>query len=177
MAESYIVNQTHFKCKNGEVVELYVEPRYKIRALCTGSPDAPDVLRSICSDNSEITIETCAWACNYNEILPTDWACPGEPKCIGRDQICDGNTDCANGQDEDTELCTESFCRDGFISVETFHSDERDNIYDYDLLPTPREYRNRTISKHYLFSANTYKCVNSTKCNRRRYINGEYETC
>ena len=46
------------------------------------------------------------------------WPCPGEPKCIGRHQICDGVRHCSNGQDEDKNLCTEDFCKNGFVSYD-----------------------------------------------------------
>ena len=47
------------------------------------------------------------------------WPCPGEAKCIGRNQICDGVSDCSNGQDEDENLCTRDFCNNGFVSYDS----------------------------------------------------------
>ena len=75
-----------------------------------------------CLDKSDVTAKTCAWACLHFESTyryarsqnSKTWPCPGEAKCISRDQICDGIRDCSNGQDEEIGLCTEDFCKNGF---------------------------------------------------------------
>ena len=94
-----------------------------------------------CADHSDVTPKTCAWAClHYSSFLGSNWVkekgkwvignklrgsmawpCPGEAKCIGRHQICDGVRDCGNGQDEDKNLCTEDFCKNGFVSYDANH--------------------------------------------------------
>ena len=80
-----------------------------------------------CTDHSDVTPKTCAWAClHFSSIIENTtvwggsmaWPCPGEAKCIGNHQICDGVRDCSNGQDEDKNLCTEDFCKNGFVSYD-----------------------------------------------------------
>ena len=181
-------------CSNGDVVRSednssvihgrYVNDERRLRRQiarqCRGYEEA------FCGDKSDLTPETCAWACLsrtgviVNTISTESWACPGEPKCIERNLICDGKKDCDNGQDEDINLCTEDFCRNGFVAVE-------DNGFDYMIwgYPTP----NTKMTKDYIFLDYRYpnaphavvdstsipklqnhmtpKCNHSTKCLRR----------
>ena len=90
-----------------------------------------------CADHSDVTPKTCAWAClhfssfigskwlngSYTNTLRGSmaWPCPGEAKCIERNQLCDGVQHCSNGQDEDKNLCTEDFCKNGFVSYDGNH--------------------------------------------------------
>ena len=94
-------HQPEIHCSNGEVVRgkdgisirrrwvAYEEGlRSQIARQCRG------LYEPFCSDKSDLTPETCAWAClsrdgwaRYeNELNKTVvaklWACPGEPKCI-----------------------------------------------------------------------------------------------
>ena len=75
--------------------------------------------RPSCADHSDITPKTCAWACLHMYSFfysgGLTWPCPGEAKCISRNQICDGTRDCDNGQDEDKRMCTEEFCKNGLL--------------------------------------------------------------
>ena len=189
-------------CSNGEVVRSdgnshnisgrYVPHEYALRgeiaSQCRGNHEP------FCPDKSDLTPETCAWAClgpgpgscvAVNQTSCTfSWACPGEPKCIARDQICDGKKDCDNGQDEDINLCTEDFCRNGFVSVD----DNRINFTA--TYNTKYEYDTTKLWKDYIFLDYRYpnaphgiikptnniaklqnqlnpKCNHSTKCLRR----------
>ena len=183
-------------CSNGEVVRSednsnkihgrYVANEFSLRkqiaSQCRGNHEP------FCSDKSDQTPETCAWAClsrsgcvAVNQTACTEsWACPGEPKCIARNQICDGNKDCENGQDEDINLCTEDFCRNGFVTID-------DNTVNYTTWRFPTD--NTKIWKDYIFLNHRYpnapheavdptniprfqnhmtpKCNHSTKCLRR----------
>ena len=82
--------------------------------------------KPLCTDNSDVTAKTCAWACLHfssrhinHGYQVMSWPCPGEAKCIGSNQICDGVFDCGNGQDEDKNLCTKDFCNNGFVSYDS----------------------------------------------------------
>ena len=151
-----------------------------------------------CSGNF-LTPKICAWAClhlgkfglNFGLNIHS-WACPGEAKCIKTSQICDGIPDCSHGQDEDEMLCTEDFCKNGFITYDN-------NEFNY----TTKSYNTdpSKIIQYYIFSDYRYpyfpeihmdgyrkiyatdgdgkvniaslqnlempKCRNSTKCLRR----------
>ena len=182
-------------CSNGEVVRSednssvirgrYVFHEYRLRRQiarqCRGY-DEP-----FCTDKSDLTPETCAWACLSHTCVivskyscTESWACPGEPKCIERTQICDGQKDCDNGQDEDINLCTEDFCRNGFVAVDG-------NKVNYTTWGYPTD--NTKMRKDYIFLNYRYpnsphevidstniarlqnhmspKCNHSTKCLRR----------
>ena len=112
-----------------------------------------------CADKSDITPETCAWAClhfgSYVEGTTSNaWPCPGEAKCIARNQICDGIRDCGNGQDENENLCTEEFCRNGFVSYDNnklnWTSDSDDTIFFWYLTdPTEMAYDYIFLSYRY----------------------------
>ena len=123
------------------------------------------------------------------------WPCPGEAKCIGRDQICDGVSDCGKGQDEEKNLCTRDFCNNGFVSYDSNTYNRSSNPYkwltdlkemkqDYlfDSLRTPDYpsnqidyYRNHESDlrssdlremEEMIQNLEMGKCENSTKCRR-----------
>ena len=79
-----------------------------------------EIEKPYCSGKNFLTPKTCAWAClHYNGGVNNHaWACPGEAKCIKTNQICDGIPDCSYGQDEDELLCTEDFCKNGFVTYD-----------------------------------------------------------
>ena len=126
---------TNYTCRNGNTVDYgvygrlenynrkkYNNSRYsgkylrsRLEDICL-DPNGKDEMEeyvSKCADGSEASSESCAWACTGQ--LSKSWACPGEAKCINTKKICDGIPDCENAHDENPELCTEDFCRDGFI--------------------------------------------------------------
>ena len=204
-------------CSNGEVVRSednsnkirgrYVPNELKLRgeiaSQCRGKHEP------FCSDKSDLTPETCAWAClspsssscvavNQTYLMKhrlhkcTDsWACPGEPKCIARDQICDGRKDCDNGQDEDVNLCTEDFCRNGFVTVDhnrvnystwRYPTDDTQMWKDYIFL----DYRYPNVPHGIIKPTNniarlqnhlTPKCNHSTKCLRRNEWSKQWIEC
>ena len=121
------------------------------------------------------------------------WPCPGEEKCIGRNQICDGVSDCGNGQDEDENLCTRDFCNNGFVSYDSnqinisskpyrWFTDLGEITQDYLFTPnrTPisiKYYRNQETDFNQnelqkmdkeLQKLELVKCKNSTTCRRSR---------
>ena len=119
------------RCQNGDVVRAKDQSRtIKGRYLGDEHGLRQEISRScrkmqepFCPDKSDVTPETCAWACLSSICVgvkkyscETSWSCPGEARCIARTQVCDGVRDCANGQDEDENLCTEDFCKNGFVS-------------------------------------------------------------
>ena len=123
------------QCQNGEMPNIADRPggagdfsdTIALRAI-TAKTRCTQKEEPLCSDHSDVTAETCAWACLHyssnhyvKEIERNDflWPCPGEPKCIESRQICDGVPDCGNGQDEDENLCTEEFCRNGYVLMDT----------------------------------------------------------
>ena len=95
-----------------------------------------------CPDKSDVTAETCAWAClHFTSTVEGSasraWPCPGQAKCIARHQICDGIPDCDKGQDEDINLCTEDFCKNGFVSYDRNHinyTSSHDELHHYKYL-------------------------------------------
>ena len=204
------------RCRNGELVPAakfgvgkpypfnyhgrFVNSEYQLREdiahRCIYKPEP------VCSDKSDITPQTCAWGCLSKKCITSAraegdklkwddpcidaWPCPGEAKCIDRKNICDGVRDCGNGQDEDINLCTEDFCRNGFVSID-------DNQVNYIPGTGLGNYSTdvRRLKKDYLFSnyrypdaphqtiGDTYniaklqnhlspKCNHSTKCLRRK---------
>ena len=182
-------------CSNGDVVRSedsssvirgnYGRDEYTLRRQiarqCRGY-DEP-----FCPDKSDITPETCAWACLSRTCVivskyscTESWACPGEPKCIERTQICDGKKDCTNGQDEYINLCTEDFYRNCFVAVDDnkvnyttwrYSTDNtkmsKDYIFlDYRYPNAPHEPIGSTIIAN-IQNAMTPKCNHSTKCLRR----------
>ena len=40
----------------------------------------------------------------------TEFLCKKSGKCIHRSWVCDGDTDCPNGEDESTETCADRTC-------------------------------------------------------------------
>ena len=159
--------------------------------------------KPLCTDNSDVTAKTCAWACLHfssriirggNDVM--SWPCPGEAKCIGRHQICDGVSDCGNGQDEDKNLCTKEFCNNGFVSYDSNQINMDSKPYRWgtelgkmtqDHLFTPFRtpsyidyYRNQETDfnqkklqnmEFELQKLELVKCKNSTKCRRFTWIN------
>ena len=121
---------TNYTCKNGNTVnykyfaeaDAYIGSRYKgddlrrrIENICR-NPNGMDAWGSTiskCADGSEASPNSCAWACTAR--WSNSWACPGEAKCIDTKKICDGIHDCEFGHDENPDLCTDDFCRDGFM--------------------------------------------------------------
>ena len=181
---------------SGKSVNSEYQLREDIAHRCIYDPEP------VCSDKSDITPETCAWGClgkycvtseraEGDELILRDpcvdaWPCPGEAKCIDRKNICDGVRDCGNGQDEDINLCTEEFCRNGFVSID-------DNEVNYIPGTGLGHYSTDTtkLKKVYIFSKYRYpdapheifgdpgnianlqnhlspKCNHSTKCLRRK---------
>ena len=158
--------------------------------------------KPLCSDNSDVTDKTCAWAClHYTSKMDHGyqegtWSCPGEAKCIGRRQICDGVSDCGNGQDEDKNLCTRDFCNNGFVSYDSnrinldinpdhqWYTDlkemKQDYLFDYYRIP---DYPSNQIDYYRTHETDLYrekmeemiqklemgKCENSTKCRRETW--------
>ena len=183
-------------CSNGEVVRSednsnmiygrYVSHEYSLRSQIARQCRGYD--KPFCADKSDLTPETCAWAClsSHHCVIVSEnsctesWACPGESKCIERTQICDGRKDCDNGQDEDINLCTEDFCRNGFVAVDGnkvnyttwgYPTDNtkirKDYIFlDYRYPNAPHEPIGSTIIAN-IQNAMTPKCNHSTKCLRR----------
>ena len=78
--------------------------------------------------------KTCAWGCLHYDtgINIQTWACPDEAKCIKTSQICDGTPDCSYGQDEDEMLCTEDFCKNGFVTYDNNQFNYTTNSYNTD---------------------------------------------
>ena len=107
--------------------------RGKISRRCRGLMQGKGVDRRnmqkgkpFCTDHSDVTAKTCAWACLHftstiEGMADNAWPCPGEAKCIARHQICDGISHCGNGQDEDKNLCTEDFCKNGYVYYDSNH--------------------------------------------------------
>ena len=185
-------------CSNGEVVRSednshdirgrHVHNEYWLRNeiayQCRGYHEP------FCADKSDLTPETCAWACLSHQCVivgeypdsecTESWACPGESKCIDRNKICDGKKDCDNGQDEDINLCTEDFCRNGYVPVDGnkvnfstwgYPTDNtkmwKDYIFLYYRIPNaPHEVMDSTIIADLQNQMNP-KCNHSTKCLRR----------
>ena len=198
------------RCQNGEIVrseyqssfinQRLVSDEQRLRREITKS--CRQIEEPFCSDKSDVTPETCAWACLSSSLRSScvsvgrnpceySWACPGEARCISREKICDGVKDCGNGQDEDKKLCTEDFCKNGFVSLDNnslnfttwsyttdttqlwekgIFSDYRyphapsKNIEDYRYEYTT--YDGKTIISS-LQNWMTPKCNHSTKCLRR----------
>ena len=185
--EAYIDAGVKLKCRNGEVVAARkythqsADVRQETSERCLGFK------KPLCEDKSDVTPETCAWAClhyfamvnttvryNINGVTKAEWvgtwSCPGEAKCIGRHQICDGIQDCDNGLDEYEELCTENFCKNGFVNYDGNSFDYQTNEYS----TNRTKFRTDYIFKKYRYphmppnsSEEHTKCKHSTKCLRR----------
>ena len=131
------------QCQNGEMAKvgdhwsdafMFRESHAKDRCTHKSEP--------LCPDHSDVTAKTCAWACQHYSSRDSDnneylWPCAGEAKCIGSNQICDGVPDCGNGQDEDESLCTEDFCRNGYV------------FYDFNGVNFSSKHDNKGYYKHY----------------------------
>jgi len=143
---------TKIQCQNGEMSEIANllggaggfsdETKMKALRATTASLRCTQKEVALCSDHSDVTAETCAWACLHyssqhyvNEIDKNDflWPCPGEAKCIESRQICDGVKNCGKGQDEDENLCTEEFCRNGYVLMDTSEHNwtREDDVYGF----------------------------------------------
>ena len=138
---NYVNGSSVIQCQNGDMAMVGngryhgMSLRQKISRRCRQKEEP------FCTDHSDVTVRTCAWAClHFNAVIENTasmaWPCPGEAKCIGRNQICDGVSDCSNGQDEDKNLCTEDFCKNGFVSYDSNHinytsSDDDIGTYRY----------------------------------------------
>ena len=200
------------RCRNGEIVRAknfrgrYIDSEYFMRQEILRS--CRQIHEPFCSDKSDVTPETCSWACSHSGMLPLadkdgqrsekSWPCPGEARCIARSKICDGVRDCGNGQDEDSNLCTEEFCRNGYVSTDSNKLDFKTWTYGKNVSKLSKSYifldyryanvHPKNIHDHLLgvyhaskliFESDrqnymTPKCNHSTKCLRRdRYENSE----
>ena len=174
--EAYIDRGAKIKCENGEVVAANsrgsTDVRQEVSDRCLGLKEP------LCGDKSDVTPETCAWAClHFWAVVKSGefsvngaWSCPGEAKCIGRHQICDGIRDCDNGLDEYEELCTENFCKNGFVNYDGNSFDHQTNKYS----TNRTKFRTDYIFKEYRYpnmplqaGEEHTKCKHSTKCLRR----------
>ena len=202
--EAELVNERgHIKCDSGEIIELdkytNADARFDIIERCR------NLKAPFCSDKSDVTPKTCSWAClHYTSIMKgtrgkKPWPCPGEAKCIGRHQICDGIPDCKNGQDEYVELCTDDFCTNGFVSYDGNQFNYSTQKYDYDTTDigtdyifreyrypnmkskNMEDYKNRyTTSNGKVINASLQnlampKCRHSTKCLRRNSYDNDWQ--
>ena len=204
----FVDGTAKIQCENGELASLQ-SARYNGRYLRGDiSRRCRQLEEPFCLDKSDVTAKTCAWACLHFESTyryarsenSNAWPCPGEAKCISRDQICDGIRDCSNGQDEEIALCTEDFCKNGFVSYDQNHLNYttykyptdfekmgQDNIFlDYRYPDFPAnhmdEYRARfaTDGEGKIYTAllqnlEMPKCKNSTKCLRRSIYDDDWD--
>ena len=174
------------RCRNGEIVRAKDYGMIRGRYITTNGTLRKEINRScrlmqepFCSDKSDVTPETCSWACSIS--WPDSWPCPGEARCIARGQICDGFKDCGSGQDEDINLCSEDFCRNGYVPEERMFERGMSKNYIFSWYRYPNvppnsigdlvKHRNMAYVQNYM----TPKCNHSTKCIRRNHYGSDSE--